>query len=302
MTNNMLLLRNGGKILVNRFGKTTPDYSIISRFKLAIDMADITVTDTDIQTLIPISGTETVDDCSATTGWTISGTNSISVNSTTYKSDGGTAGALNIIKSDTSAATLNISKTTTSLNGTSKDFLIWIYIKDATALAKLKSSGTCFTIRFGSDSSNYYYKDYTVSSLAVGWNFLKIIITSGFTGTTGSPSITGLDYTYLFFETNNTTDTLAAGDLIFDAIRLASVDDYYKNIDSLTIDEADNSITVVSKLTISEANGFLLNGHATENADTSALLATKTKYTGTSKGNTDLIKFTTKLQFRNVGE
>ncbi len=302
MVNGTLMVRKGGVINANRTFKSTPDYTIPNKFRVSINTPDATWTDTSLTTTIPISGTELVDDCSATTGWTASGTNSLSVNSTTYKPDTGTDGALNLIKTDTSSATIYASKTTTSLNGTSKDFLIWIYIKDATALAKLKTSGTAFEIRYGSDNSNYYYYTAAYSIFSTGWNFIKLTITSGFTGTTGTPTITALDYTYISFITNNASDTFAAGDIIYDAIRLASSDDYLKTIDSTTFDETDASVTTTSKLSITEANGFLINGHSLNNTDTAELMATKSKFPNNSKDTTDLFKITTKLKYRNISQ
>lgn len=294
MVDNTMVTRDGVKLLVNRAFKNVPDYTILSRFRVSIDTPDVTYTDTSLITQIPISGTELIDACNATTGWSASGTNSITVNNTTYKPDGATDGALNIIKSDITSSTISITKATTSLNGTSKDFLAWIYIKDTSTLAKISS----FTIRYGSDNTNYYYKTYTLS---VGWNFVKLAIPAAFS-TTGSPIITALDYTYIAIVTNNNTDVFVAGDIIIDALRLASADCYYKNFDSLAIDEVDGSITITSKLSISEANGFLLNGISSENIDVSPIMGIKSKHPANSKGNSDLIKYVTKLKIRNVNQ
>lgn len=295
MANNNMKLRQGANILLNRGNKETPDYTIPNRFRVSIDTPDVAWADTSLTTMIPISGTETADDCSATTGWTASGTNSVSVNSSTYKPDGGTDGALNIIKSDTSSATITVSKTVTSLDGTSKDLTAWIYVVDATALAKISTSA----IRYGSDSSNYYLKAIT---LAEGWNFIKIAITSGFDSTTGSPTIGALDYFYLEIVTDNATDTFSAGDIILDAIRLAGADDYYKTTETTTFDETDASVTITSKLSITEANGFLIDGHALYNTDASELMSDKSKFPDNSKGTTDLFKITTKRKIRNINQ
>jgi len=298
MANGQTVNKGGVDIILDRTFKS-PTYSIPNRFKVAINTVDVNYGDVALVTEVPISGTEMIDSCSATTGWTASGTNSITVNATMFKPDGVTDGALNIVKSDITSATFSVSKSTTSINGTSKDFTMWFYIKDATALAKLKSSGTCLTIRFGSDNSNYYYKDYTVADLSTGWNFLKIVIPGGMTGTTSTPTITALDYTYIAIITNNITDVFVAGDIIYDAIRAASVDDYYKTVESIAVDETDGSCTILSKLTITEATGFLLNGHAIFNTDVSEKMFCKTKHPSNSKDNTDLFKYTTKIKFRN---
>jgi hypothetical protein len=301
MANNTLITRSGVNVYNNRTLGTAA-YTAPNRFRVSISTPDVVWTDTTLTTTVPLSGTETVSDCSVTTGWTASGTNSVSTNALTYKPDSGTNGALNLVKSDTSSATVSVSKSTTSVAGTSKDFTMWIYIKDSTALAKLLSAGPACVIRFGTDASNYYYLNLTAASFAVGWNFVKAAISSGFTGTTGSPTIGTLAYTYIAFVTNNTSDTFAATDLVYDAIRVASADDYYKTTDSVTLDETDGAVTVVSKLTVTEANGFLLDGHALFNTDSSELLFEKTKFPSNSKDNVDLFRITTKLKIRNLNQ
>jgi len=299
MTNNLNMTKDGMKILLDlTFGNTATTYTNPANFSVSIDTVDVTFSDTALTTRVPIQGAELVDACNAITGWTTTGT--VTVNATTYKPDGTTDGSLNLTKTDTSTATVYASKTTTSVDGTSKNFLVWFYIKDATALAKLKSSGTSFELRFGSDSSNYYYYTATTATLVVGWQYISIAIPGGFTGTTSSPSISALDYTYVAYITEAATATTSAGDFIFDAIRVASADDYIKAFDSVTIDESDSSVTTVSKLSVTEANGFLLNGIAHYNTDSTALMSLKGKYTATSKGTTDLLKITTKLKFRNI--
>jgi len=296
MVNNILKTRNGVNVLLNRGSKATPDYTIPSTFKVSIDTSDVTWVDTSLSTTVPITGTESVDDCSVTTGWTASGSNSVAVNTVTFKPDGGTDGSLTLIKSDVSSATVSVAKTVTSLDGTSKDLLTWIYVIDAAALAKISSS----SIRYGSDSSNYYLIAITLS---VGWNFIKTAITSGFDSTVGSPVIGSLDYYYFDMVTNNATDTFSSGDIIFDSIRLASVDDYLKTIETdLIIDETDGSVSTISKLSVSEANGFLINGHGIFNTDSSPKMTDTGKFASYSKGTTDLFKFTNKVKLRNVNQ
>jgi hypothetical protein len=200
-----------------------------------------------------------------------------------------------VIKSSTTSNSFNVSKTTTSLDGTSKDLLVWLYI-DSGALVKIAST-TSVLIRFGSDSTNYYEKAVHKSSLSAGWNFLKTAITSGFNRTNGSPAISALDYTYLGFQTANVSDTLAAGDLVFDSIRLASADDYFKDVDSLSHDTTDASVTILKRLSVTEANGFLIDGSATFNDDS---MFSKEKIFPFSKSSTELVKITEKFKFRNI--
>ena len=132
--------------------------------------------------------------------------------------------------------------------------------------------------------------------------FCKLAITAGFTGTTGSPVIGSLDYSYFSYITNNITDTTIAGDVVFDAIRLADVTDYYKALDTVTFDETDGSMSMTGKITVSEANGFLLDGYLIANTDTSELAFVKAKFPDNSKGTTDLFKMTIKTKQRNINQ
>lgn len=302
MVNSFWLTRQGAQVRNNRTFKNSPDYSEPSKFKVSISTPNVAWSDTSLVTTVPIAGSEMVDGCSNVTGWTASGTNSVTVNSSVFKPDSGTDGALNVVKSDTSSALFSVSKTVTSLTATSKDLLVWFYVKDSTALGKFKSSGTAVVIRYGSGASDYWYKDYEDSDFVVGWNFLKLGVTSGFTGSTGSPDMANADYFYLSVECNNATDTFVAGDVVFDSIRLGSSDDYLKAFDSTSFDETDASVSGVCKLSVSDANGFLLDGFGVFNEDVSEKLVLKAKFTGFSKSSSDLLKFTFKLKSRNIGQ
>jgi hypothetical protein len=299
MTNDSLIVRNGVVIINNRAFKAAPDYSIPNRFKVSVDTVDVTYTQTALTTLLPIQGTELIDDCSVVTGWTTTG-GTVTVNSTTFKADGGTDGALNLTKTGTASATVSTTKATTSRDGTSKDFLAWFYIKDSTAMSYLSQTGTAVSIRIGSDSTNYYITSPSTASFTTGWNYIKKAIPTDFT-TVGAPAIAALDYTDVSFVTTATTLTTAEGDFIFDALRVASTDDYYKTVDSISFDETDGSVTVVSKLAVTEANGFLIDGHALFNTDagTAELMFAKSKFTSNSKGTSDLFKITNKFKVRN---
>lgn len=296
MTNNLNVTQNGMKVIIDGFNHTLA-YNPPSQFKVSINTTDVIFSDTTLTTSVPISGTETIDDCSATTGWTATG-GAVSLNTSLYKPDDGTDGALNLTKTTTSTTSAYMSKTTTSVNGTGKDFTIWIYCS-ANAVSKL--TGIPFILRIGSDAGNYYeYQVDMTDEITTGWNFIKVAVPSGFTSTVGSPSITALDYVYLAEVTTAVASTLGVGDVVFDSIRLASSDDYLKNFDSVSVDESDSSITTVSKLTITEANGFLLNGIGHYNTDGTPLMTIKGKFNQNSKGITDLLKITTKIKFRNI--
>lgn len=300
MVNNNLIVKNGANIIINRTHTTTPNYTIPDIFTVSINTPDANFTDTDLTTKIPISGTETIDDCNATTGWSVSGGN-VTTNTVTYKPDNGSAASLNLTKSTTLQAFVYAEKNTTSVDGTNKDHLIWIYVKDTTAYNKLNTT-TAVEVRIGSETLNYIYKTYAASSITTGWNYLLNSITTDFTGTVGTPTLTTLDYTMVKVNTTNNTSTFTNDDIVIDAIRLASTTDYYKTVDSTTTDETDASATIISKLSVTEANGFLLDGQALFNQDTTKKMFTKNKTSQNSKGNTDLFKFTQKIRYRNINQ
>lgn len=159
-----------------------------------------------------------IDSCDVTTNWTDSADMTLSTNSNTYRENGI---ALNLTKDAGASATASTSKTTTSADFTSKTFSMWLYIVDATMLAKLATTD-CLTIRFGSDASNYYQWTKDAADLAVGWNYITSLTSSNADSTTGSPSLTAMDYTYIGITATGAAITWSAGDLIMDDIKLTS--------------------------------------------------------------------------------
>jgi len=293
MANGDTFTTNGRKIMINRFAKTTPDYTVISKFGVGINNGTPSIASTALDYPVAITDTEAVDSCDDTAGWTASGTNSVTLNSTTYKEG---TGALNLVKSDGSSATYSVSKTTTSRDFTSKTFFIWVYI-NATAYALLATT-SCLVIRFGSDSSNYYYFNVDKASLTTtSWNLIRFT-TATATGTTGSPSIAACDYTYVAIVTANATDTFIAGAVIMDDIKLASSDDFYKTIESgyPVINETTMEVEYKGVLTTIEANGNNINGLGFFNTDTTYKMASESTFTAESKSDTDQFTFITKVR------
>ena len=213
-----------------------------------------TVLDTALGRKVPINGTSQCDSCDAITGWTASGSNSVSLNTTNYKEG---TGSLNLIKSDATSAAINASKTTTSVHFTSADFWVFVYIS-ASALAKLATS-TCLEIRFGSDSSNYYYKQYNLADLAAGWNCLSFSSATA-TGTNGTPVIAACDYSMVKYTTTNATDTTSAGDFVFDDLKVATAAAYLLPISAgyPVADATSDTMTSRVALASTDANGYPL--------------------------------------------
>ena len=206
-------------------------------------------------------------------------------NTTTYKDGAGVSDAVaqNLIKNATNVTGIwtisNLAANGTNITGT-QPFGLWLYIKDATALAKFKSSGTCLTIKIGSDSSNYYYKTFERNQLSTGWNWISSN-TVNVNALSQTGTVTGSIDTFIIeIITNNATDTFVAGDVVYDLLRQWSTTDLVKDVESVTYDTTDASALVISKLTVSEANGFLLSKQALFNTDSSPLIDNTADYTG----------------------
>lgn len=271
------------KLVLNRLLKSSPDYTIPTYLKIGIDNGTPSINSTDLDNPVPFTGTEQIDDCEATTGWTASGTNSVSLNTSSYKEG---VSSLNIIKSDASSAVVYVSKTTTSLSFTSKTFFTWLYLS-ADALADMKTTD-CLTVRFGSDSSNYYYYTKDAADLSSGWNLIYFTSSTA-DGTTGSPTIGACDYTYVAIETTNAADTFIAGECMIDDLKLASADDFYLAFDSdPTISETTHISEIRTTIPATYGNGYLINGVSIWNADASKLMLTEDTFTGDSKSDTDV--------------
>jgi hypothetical protein len=280
-----MIVNNGYKLAVNRIGKAVPDYTASSRFQVGINQATVAVADNALTFAIPINSNESVSTCEATTGWTAGTDGAITTNSTTYKQG---SYSLNLTKTGATADNVMwYNQTLSSLDFTSKTLYGWIYIKDATTLAKLHST-TALEVRYGNDyNTNYYYKVYTNAQLAVGWNLLYF---STATSTQqGTVDLAHCDSLNIKLTYTATSDTTTAGDIVIDDFKLASSGDYYKNYESgyPSVDETLYEITEKLYLNSTEANGFNITGVGTFNTDGSALAESIFKITSTSKSDTD---------------
>jgi hypothetical protein len=284
-----ILTNNAIKIMLDRTynddGSTT--YTAPTLFKVGISNDTPLITDTDLDTPIPITGTEAVDACDATTGWSGGTDSAVSLNTSTFKEG---TGSLNIYKSGTSSTVFSASKTTTSVDYTSKDLHVWVYI---TTLADLVATGTACTVHFGTDNSNYYVFNIAITSLAAGWNLIKKA-SGDADSTTGTPTIATCAYTNILFNTDLAADLVSDGDVFVDDIKVASSDDYTKTYESgyPTINESTFEVTTKTKLGVTHANGYNINGFCTINTDTTPLMFNEVTFTAESKSNTDEFIFT----------
>jgi len=251
--------------------------------------------DTSLTRRIPVKNTEQIDDFDATTGWSAGTDSAVSLNTTTFKQG---TGSVSLAKSGTSGTSMSMDKTVTSLDFTSKDLWLWVYITDVTELV---SSGTALTIRYGSDSSNYYYLDVAIGSLSDGWNYVTFN-TSTASGTTGSPTIAACDYLYFAFNVDAAGDTIAADQIMIDDAKLAEEADYTLSFQTgyPVVTAAQYKAETRGRLGTTDANGSLISESGEINADGD--LESHSVFDGESKSDTDIfvISEITRIRQQNV--
>lgn len=227
-------------------------------------------------------------------------------NLTTYKEG---AGATDVTSQNLIANNGNATKTWTIADLSALGIVVdgakycsmWLYIKDATALAKFLTAGTAFQIKLrtnGDGATLFYTVTKTAAQLAVGWNFItneNTIVTSWTAGGGGAPSGV-IDELILEITTNNATDTFTTGDVIYDLLRSWAIADTKNAFQASypTFDYVNNEVTIRSYFNSLQANGFLISGVGVYNEDTSPLLLGEDTLTGQSKSLTDEFAFVIK--------
>lgn len=283
----------GLDMLMDRF-LTAGTYTQLSKFKVGNNNTTPSTTDTDLAHAIPITGTEQVDDCE-TADWADSADMTTSLNSTTYKQG---SNGLNLIKDGTASATASTSKTTTSLDFTSKELSVWFYVVDSAALAKLATT-SCLEIRFGSDSSNYYSWLKDNSDLTTGWNLVDGLTSSNANSTTGTPVLAAMDYSYLGLTATGTAIVWSAGDMVMDDWKLVSSDDILKIYESgyPLINVTTKEIIYRMLLSSTEANGYNLKEMGLFNTDSPPTIWNRDIFTSISKSDTEEVRVIIKDRF-----
>lgn len=294
MPSGSIITNAGKRIIMNRAynddGATA--YTAPSVFSIGIMNSTPKLTDTGLARPVPISGSETVDDCEAITNWSSGTDSAISLNTTTFKIG---SGALNIYKTGSSGAVFSASKTVTSLDFTNKELSVWVYIADTDYLV---STGTAIIIHYGSDSSNYYVFNIDATSLSDGWNLI-VKSSADANSTEGTPTISACDYFAIFFNTELSTDTVAEGSVVIDDIKLVGAGNYKKAYVTgyPSIDENNNEVETQMFLSSVEANGYDINSIGMFNTDSSPIMFAVDTFLGESKSNTDELVFVVKDRF-----
>lgn len=290
----------GVDLLAERFiGSSTEE--AISQFKVGIGTTAPTGADTDLEIAIPISNGTANDDGSNTLTGSSGGDNSTN-NTSTFKEGAGLSDvtAQNLIANNGNATKIwtiaNLGAAGTNVTQT-QFFGLWLYIKDSTALAKFKSSGTALEVKLGSAVGDYFSLTKEASDLAVGWNWITsntvAVEDLSETGTVAG----NVDTFIIEIITNNSTDTFVAGDVIYDLLRTWQASDLVKNFESgyPAYNSSTKEMQTRMILSLSQANGFPLTEIATRNTNETSW--TRDTFTLFSKSNTEELRFTQKDKF-----
>ena len=300
MTNDSIITSNGKKVILYRGYTETADLSATqylpaTKFMVGIDATTPSITDTSLNLPVPITNGTVLD--AAAKSWSGSlGADDSTDNITTYKqgcaiidntsqSFSGSVQKLRLWEMDSLSGSFNACPL-------SDYAAFWLYIKDATALAKIDSvSGSAIQLRLGNSSGSYYYHDWARSELSVGWNFLTTW--SGSVGTLssiGTPTTSGtVDYAAIAISGSEASTIFVAGDIIYDLLRSYDDDDLRKDFQTgyPTFDFTNLEVTQRGYLTTLDANGFLIDNLGIINEDAAELLLSEDAFEGESKSNTD---------------
>lgn len=273
------------------------EYLPPTKFAVGVNNPDVSTTDNELTTPVPITSGTVNDDGSNTLTGSDGGENSTD-NTDTFKPGAGQIDdtSQNLIANDTSITkTWTISDVSSSGNSLvpSKYTGFWIYIKDSATLSKFLDSGTAIEGKIGNDSSNYYSITSEAEDLSTGWNWIstknELLSDQPETGSPSSP----LNYFSITITTNAATDEFSAGDVLFDLLRQWDSNDVYKDFVSgyPSIDFGKKEVTTRVYISAVQMNGFDFNSLGIFNQDADRLMTDVHKFTPESKSNTDEFTF-----------
>lgn len=282
----------GKNVLLNRGYLSVPTYLEPTHFKIGVGTTTPAVGDTDLEQPVEFLGVEMLDACDAVLGWGIVGGSQAGaavLDNVTFKEG---TGSLGLPKTGVAGTDASWDKTIGApLDGTSKDFWVWVYVLDAATLAKLADPS--FRIMLGSGAAAYYWFDVAKADVAVGWNYYVQAVPFG--NQVGAPVIGALDYLRIEYNTLANGDLIAATDFIMDYWRLVSADDYRKAylVGYPVFDEVNRTIEVRGYVNSLEGNGFNITECGEINMDVAPLVPNKLVshdvFTAISKSTTDEI-------------
>jgi len=114
------------------------------------------------------------------------------------------------------------------VDGSAKDLVVWVFIKDQFTLNKIANIG----LLFGSGGSdvNSFSLAFSNTRLIPGWQQLRFETSDSTVVRAGTPSETAVNFLRVTINTNLITDTLVAGDVNMDYWIFAETDDFTGDI------------------------------------------------------------------------
>lgn len=301
MANDSIITTNGKNTILYRAYTVNASLSgttnlAPTQFKVGISGSAPNISNTDLNVAVPIDNGTVLNNGANIMSGSI-GANNSTANTTTYKQG---ASQTDVTAQNLMSGSTNVLRlwSIDALSGSGSDAIIshyfgfWLYIKDATVLAKITNSsgsGSAVELRLGDDQLNYYYRDWTKAELATGWNWLHS--NGGSVG--GLPTIGTVsgsaEYFGLAITSGTSTDVYTTGDIIYDLLRQWDDDDLVKDFQSgyPTFDTTNIQVEQRCYLTTLQASGWNLNDLGIYNKDTSILMTGEDKFGTESKSDTD---------------
>jgi hypothetical protein len=278
------IVKTGKQIIMSRVYNVNPR-DPPSYFVLGVSNATPTDATSWLTSPIPILDGN-VNDTAENTYTVSSGGDNTTDNTTTYKPGGGVSDntGQNLIANSTNVLKIWGNTSITATLTATRSVGAWIYIKDATTLAKIVN----VQLRWGTSPGNYFYITWLNAVLTTGWNWLSTgeynLVSYPTVGTTGSPGASPDEF-YVAITTNNATDTFVAGDVVLDLMRSWVGNDTLRTFDTVTVDETTLEAVMRATIGTTEAVGFAIDGILRANATNTAFSATTIDEQG--KGLTD---------------
>ena len=176
--------------------------------------------------IVDVDTIVTIDACEATTSWSKS-TDAIAVALSTDKLQG--TYSLKLGKDGTSSDTFSYEKVlAASVSGTSLKLVNALKFDSQTTIDKIDS--ITVTMGSGGSASNSYAFSLSTAILSDEWKRFRFDITDSATVTTGTPSLSAINYIKIAFTTNNATDTIVSGNVLMDSWLFADTTTYEGDI------------------------------------------------------------------------
>ncbi len=189
---------------------------------------------------------ELIDDCNVTTSWTVvADAASITNNSTYYQRYDK---SLNLIKTSTASKYFGYEKNlSSSIDMTNKQGFVNYRINNTTIQNKI----TKITFYYGTNSTNNFQFEYTASDMDVGGtigNLPRVKLDYKSSTVNGNPDISAIDYIKIYIEMDNSSDTIASGDLLMDFWFASTSEDYNGDVIKwLTFSTSDTVLSATYK-------------------------------------------------------